>query len=77
MKATLLGYSKIDFVSDKGDHVEGNNIYISFNDENVTGQKCERVFVKKDIQIPEQVKIGDSLNLYFNNKAKLEEIKAK
>lgn len=77
MKAILLGYSKIDFVSDKGDRVEGSNLYISFNEENVTGQKCDRVFVKKDIQLPEQVKIGDTLNLYFNNKGKLEAITTK
>ena len=74
MQVKLLGYSKVDFTSDRGDRIEGSNLYISFNENHVVGQKCDRVYVKAGIELPEQLKIGDTLNLFFNNKGKVEAI---
>lgn len=73
MQAILQGFAKLDFTSTDGNRVEGMNLYISFPDKNVTGQKCERVFASKDIVFP-KVKIGDTLNFSFNHKGKLETI---
>lgn len=73
MQAILQGFAKLDFTSTNGNRVEGTNLYISFPDKNVTGQKCERIFAPKEIVFP-KVKIGDTLNFSFNNKGKLETI---
>lgn len=76
MQAILQGFAKLDFTSADGNRVEGTNLYISFPDKNVTGQKCERIFASKEIVFPEKIKIGDTLNFSFNNKGKLETITA-
>lgn len=73
MQAILQGFAKLDFTSADGNRVEGTNLYISFPDKNVTGQKCERIFAPKDIVFP-KANIGDTLNFSFNHKGKLETI---
>jgi hypothetical protein len=73
MKAILNGYSEVNFKTDRGDHIEGLNLYVSYEDNNVIGEKCERFFVNKDIAIP-NLKVGDSLNLFFNHRGKVESI---
>lgn len=73
MKAFLKGYSEVNFKTDRGDHIEGLNLYVSYEDNNVIGEKCERFFVNKDIAIP-NLNVGDSLNLFFNHRGKIESI---
>lgn len=74
MQAILQGFSKLDFTSAEGTRVQGMNLYLTFPDKNVTGQKAERIFAPKEIVFPEKIKIGDTLNFSFNNKGKLESI---
>lgn len=76
MRAILQGFGKLDFVSADGNRVVGTNLYISFPDKNVNGQKCERIFAPKEIVFPDKVKVGDTLNFSFNHKGKLESITA-
>lgn len=73
MVAILIGYSEVDFKTDRGDHIEGLNLYVSYEDNNVIGEKSERFFVNKDITVP-NLKVGDSLNLFFNHRGKVESI---
>lgn len=74
MKAILRGVGELNFTSQNGNHVEGTNLYISFQDKNVNGEKCERVFASAEISFPDNIKIGDTVNLWFNHKGKLEGI---
>ena len=73
MKAIVNGYSEVNFKTDRGDLIECLNLYVSYEDNNVIGEKCERFFVNKDIAIP-GLKVGDSLNLFFNHRGKIESI---
>lgn len=74
MEAILRGVAELNFTSQTGNHVEGTNLYISFPDKNVNGEKCERVFASVEISFPDNIKIGDTVNLFFNHKGKLEAI---
>lgn len=74
MKAILRGVASLNFTSNTGSHVEGTNLYISFPDKNVNGEKCERVFASTEISFPDNIKIGDTVNLFFNHKGRLEAI---
>lgn len=76
-KYRYLGHSPVDFVSSDGKPVKGINLYISFPDENVVGEKCERFFVKSSIEIPAQLKIGDMLEIEFDHKGKVRSIAKK
>lgn len=74
MEVILRGVAELNFTSQTGNHVEGTNLYISFPDKNVTGEKCERVFASTEISFPDKMAIGDTINLFFNSRGKLEAI---
>lgn len=74
MVAKLIGISDVNFLTPNGDRIEGNNIFVSYADPNVVGEKTEKFFVKKDIAFPENLKIGESINLSFNQRGKIEAI---
>lgn len=73
-KYRYLGHLPVDFVSADGKSVKGNNLYISFPDENVIGEKCERFFAKSSVELPAQLKMGDMLVIEFDHKGKIRSI---
>jgi len=77
MFAKLLGIMELNFKNSNGEQVQGANIFVSYQDENVIGEKTDKFYVKKEIAIPEQIKIGDVLNISFNCKGKVEAITKK
>lgn len=74
MIAKLLGMAELDFTSGNGEKIQGCNLFVSYQDENVVGEKTDKFYVKKEIKMPEQIKIGDELNIFFNSKGKVEAI---
>ncbi|MCM1221132.1 MAG: hypothetical protein NC548_42285 [Lachnospiraceae bacterium] len=72
MQARLLGVQGIKFTNDKGEEVNGMNIHVAFNDENVEGLKTEKFFLKSSISLPKDTKINDMLEISFNYKGKIE-----
>lgn len=79
MLAILPGYQKLDFQTASGDNIKGTNLYLSYSDdnENLVGETCGKFFVRPQVAIPENVKIGDSVNVTFNHKGKIESISKK
>lgn len=73
MKAKLIGYSPVGFTTPDGKLVEGMTISVGYSYEYTTGMREERFFVKKEIEIP-QVKIGEDINIFFNQRGKVEAI---
>ncbi len=73
MKAKLIGVSPVNFKTSDGKEIEGTTISVGTLDEHTTGMRAERFFVKKEIEIP-QVKIGENINIFFNQKGKVESI---
>lgn len=73
MKSKLIGYSSVAFSTPDGKLVEGTTISVGCPDEHTTGMRAERFFVKKEIEIP-QVKIGEDINIFFNQRGKVEAI---
>lgn len=74
MKVQLLGIQALNFKTDSGDLVEGNNIYIAYTDENVVGVKASKLFVNNNIELPKGIKQGSMLEISFNMKGKPEKI---
>lgn len=74
MRAKLIGYSQVRFTTpDDGKLIEGMTLSVGYPEEHTTGMRAERFFVKKDIEIP-QVKIGEDIQIFFNQRGKVEAI---
>lgn len=74
MKVRLLGSKKLDFTSNDGSLIQGTQIFMSFPEEGVKGERCDKLFVKDGFALP-PLKPGELLDISFNNKGKPESIK--
>lgn len=74
MKVKFVGIQELNFQTDRGENIIGNNLFILHEDENVTGLKASKVFVKEGINLPKDVKLNDTLDISFNMKGKVEAI---
>lgn len=66
----LIGLQSVNFTSNNGETICGTNIWVAYSDENVTGLKSQKFFLKKEIQLPE-VKPNDNLRLTFDMKGRV------
>lgn len=76
MRARVLGVAAVDFVSNDGNRIKGTSLYVAFADEAVTGEKCDKVFLRGEIELPQGIKIGSEVELGFNMRGKVESISA-
>ena len=74
MKAKIVGIQELNFQTDRGENIVGNNLFILHEDENVTGLKASKVFVKDGVNLPKDVKLNDMIDISFNMKGKVEAI---
>lgn len=74
MQMKLLGKMGVLFVNNAGEEIKGTNVFVAFKDENVIGLRAEKFFLKDGIDLPEDVKINDVLEISFNYKEKIESI---
>jgi hypothetical protein len=74
MKARLFGIREIMFNNDNNEAIRGKSIYIGFEDENVTGIRTEKLFVREGIDFPKDIKLNEILDISFNMKGKVEMI---
>lgn len=74
MQAKLLGVMKVNFTNNQNELVQGTNLFVAFQDENVEGLRCEKFFLKDNITLPKNTKINDVINIVFNFKGKIEKI---
>lgn len=74
MRAQLAGYLKLDFVSGN-DHIQGTQLFIVYSDpiSDVVGNRVDKIFVKKQIDLP-TLNPGDLLDISYNNKGKAEAV---
>lgn len=74
MQAKLLGVMKVNFTNNQNEAVQGLNIFVAFQDENVEGLRAEKFFLKDTIALPKETKINDVIDIVFNFKGKIEAI---
>lgn len=74
MLVNVIGIQRLDFDTNDGGHIEGTNLFCAYKDDNVEGMKAERFFVKKEIELPKQIQAGDKLNIFFNQKGRVEAV---
>lgn len=74
MQAKLLGVMKVNFTNNQNESVQGTNLFVAFQDENVEGLRAEKFFLKDNIALPKNTKINDVIDIVFNFKGKIEKI---
>ena len=74
MQAKLIGVMNVNFTNNNGEAIQGKSIFVAFRDENVTGLRAEKFFVKPEISFPKDLKIDDIIEISFNHKGKIESI---
>lgn len=74
MQAKLLGVMKVNFTNNQNEAVQGTNLFVAFQDENVEGLRTEKFFLKDNIALPKNTKINDVIDIVFNFKGKIEKI---
>lgn len=65
---------KVNFTNNQNEAVQGLNIFVAFQDENVEGLRAEKFFLKDTIALPKDTKINDVIDIVFNFKGKIEAI---
>ena len=70
----LLGYATLDFTSSDGKVIKGTSVYAASEDENVKGLRADKLFLREDINLPDGVKVGDTIDVTFNMKGKPESV---
>ena len=78
MVVQLVGVQKICFTdNNSGRVINGITLYVNYSEtnENLTGVRTEKFFVKPEISLPKGTEIGDYLDLGFTHRGKLETIK--
>ena len=68
----VIGYRRTQFTAqDTGEVIQGYSLYLTSEEENVTGLSCERVFLsmkKLDGYVPE---LGDQVRVVYNRYGKV------
>ena len=49
----LLGIQQINFTNNNGEVISGTNLWVAYADENVTGLKAQKFFLKEGFKLPE------------------------
>lgn len=75
MLVKYIGKSDIDFTNSNGEKIKGTNLFCIFEDTNVEGFRAEKFFLKEGITLPKEVKLNDIIDIMFNRKGKVEQIK--
>ena len=75
MQMKLVGVAPVNFTNNNAvETIKGQNIYVLFKEENTSGLKAEKLFLKDGIDLPKDTKLNDMLEVSFNMKARVEMI---
>lgn len=69
------GIQVVDFLNDKGERIEGTNLFVGYRDEKVLGQRTDKLFIKKGFPIPKELVPGAVIELSFDIKKRLDGIR--
>ena len=71
----LVGYRKTSFTpKDSNDVIDGYNLYLTYSDEKVTGEACERVFLTSTKMAGYKPEVGDELSVVYNRYGKVDHL---
>lgn len=75
MNHRLLGFRELDFKSDRGEAIKGTQLFVGFDENGVTGQAVDKLFVRDGLDLPELTP-GMVLDVQYNRKGRVVAVKA-
>lgn len=72
MDVTVVGVQPVSFTGQDGRSVTGHNIYVTFEQKNVEGLACMKVFLPARIEVVPSP--GDDITVLFNRYGKVHSI---
>lgn len=69
----VLGVRNLDFKDDKGNVIQGVNVYVSFPEDGVRGEMTDKLFLSlnKFDSICQLIKPGDEIEVTYNRFGKI------
>lgn len=64
MQMKLVGVAPVNFTNNAGETIKGQNIYVLFKEENTSGLKAEKLFLKDGIDLPKDTKLKLTDSVY-------------
>ena len=74
MHHKIHGFRNLDFKANDGNQVQGVQLFTTYQADGVTGEHTDKIFIRADMEIP-SVKIGDTIDVFYNNRGKVESVK--
>lgn len=71
----LLGFRHLDFSTDDGSSVKGDQLFVAFAEDGVTGRMADKLFIRDGIALP-TLTPGMMLDIGFNHKGRVISVKA-
>lgn len=71
----LEGFQKIDFIADDGNPIKGHQLFMTWDEDGVSGRMAGKQFVRDGMELP-ALTVGMTLDVEFNRKGKVVAIKA-
>lgn len=72
----VLGVRVLNFTDEKGNQIQGVNVYVSFPEDNVQGEMTDKLFLSlnKFESICEVIKPGDEIEVTYNRFGKISKV---
>lgn len=74
MLMKLEGFQKMDFTTDDGDHIKGHQLFMTWDEDGVSGRMAGKQFIRDGMELP-ALTIGMTLDVEFNRKGKVVAVK--
>lgn len=71
----VIGIQHRKYTNKQGRHVEGYNLFVTYEEKEVNGLACMREWVPTDVMEDSGVSVGDSVELSYNRYGRICSIK--
>lgn len=75
MLMKLEGFQKLDFTSDDGNPIKGHQLFMTWEEDGVSGRMAGKQFIRDGMELP-ALTVGMALDVEFNRKGKVAAVKA-
>uniref|UniRef100_A0AAU8AUG6 Uncharacterized protein n=1 Tax=Dulem virus 75 TaxID=3145786 RepID=A0AAU8AUG6_9VIRU len=71
MKVQVIGKRVLDFTDDKGNHINGTQVFLSYPSMDFEGVQVDKVFLAHNVINPGSLMVGGSYQAEYNRSGKL------
>ena len=71
MHVTVTGYRRFRFTGNDGKEISGRTVYYGYEQDDVKGLVCEKVFLSDEKFKSVSFDVGDTLNFEYNRYGKI------